>query len=110
VVVVAGRFLDFVTDLVDAAVDLFAIAGASDDRRVVLVDDDALGAPELLDRRMLELQAKLLGNHPCVRQNCDVFKHGLAAIAESGGLDGAAFQDAADLVDDEPSVPMMLRQ
>ena len=73
-VVVAGRLLDFATDLVDAAVDLLAIAGAADDRRVVLVDDDALGAPELLDRRVLELEAQLLGNHLPAGQNRDVLQ------------------------------------
>ena len=31
----------------------------------------------------------------------DVFEHGLAAIAEAGGLDGGDLERAAELVDDE---------
>ena len=50
-VVVAGGVLDLAADLVDAALDVGALAGAFDDRRVVLVDDDLLGPAELGERR-----------------------------------------------------------
>ena len=50
-VVVARGVLDLAADLVDAALDVAALAGAFDDRRVVLVDDDLLGAAELLEAR-----------------------------------------------------------
>ena len=33
----------------------------------------------------------------------DVFQHGLAAIAKTGGFDGRHLEDAAELVDDERS-------
>ncbi len=46
-VVVAGGVLDLAADLVDAALDVAALAGAFDDRRVVLVDDDLLRPAEL---------------------------------------------------------------
>ena len=46
-IVVAGRVLDLAADLVDAGLDLGALAGAFDDRRVVLVDDDLLGPAEI---------------------------------------------------------------
>src|SRR5204863_4046031 len=39
--------LDLGLDLVDAAADGLAVTGAVDDRRRVLRDDDAAGAPEL---------------------------------------------------------------
>ena len=52
-VVVAGGVLDLAADLVDAALDVVALAGAFDDRRVVLVDDHLLGAAELGRASML---------------------------------------------------------
>src|SRR5918912_57765 len=54
--------LDLLLDLVDAALDGLAVAGAVDDRRVVLRDDDAAGAAELRELRVLELEAHLLGD------------------------------------------------
>jgi hypothetical protein len=47
-VVVGGRFLDLGPDLLDAALDVGLLPGAVDDGGVVLVDDDALRAPEVL--------------------------------------------------------------
>ena len=46
-IVVAGGVVDLAADLVDAALDVGALAGAFDDRGVVLVDDDLLGAAEV---------------------------------------------------------------
>ena len=54
--------LDLGLDLVDAALDGVGVTGAVDDRRRVLRDDDAAGAPELRDLRVLELEAHLLGD------------------------------------------------
>ena len=47
-VVVGGGFLDLAADLVDAALDVGALAAAFDDGGVLLVDDDALGAAEVV--------------------------------------------------------------
>ena len=54
--------LDLGLDLVDAALDGVGLTGAVDDRRVVLGDDDATGATQLRDLRVLELEAHLLGD------------------------------------------------
>ena len=62
-VVVAGRIVDLAADLLDAAVDLGLGALAADDRRVVLVDDGALGPAEMLEADALELEPELLGDH-----------------------------------------------
>ena len=81
-VVVAGRLLDFAPDLLDAAIDLFALAGAADDRGVVLVDDDALGAPELLEVACSSLRpssSEMTCPPVSTAMSC---KHGLAAVAE----------------------------
>jgi hypothetical protein len=48
-VVVRGGLLDLGADLLDAALDRLRIAGAVDDGGVVLVDDDALGAAEVIE-------------------------------------------------------------
>ena len=61
-VVVAGRLLDLPAYLLDPAVDLLAVAAAADDRRGVLVDDDPLGATELIERRIFQLETELLGD------------------------------------------------
>src|SRR5690606_4013466 len=100
-VVVAGGFLDLAADLVDAALDLGALARALDDRGVLLVHDDALGAAEVLDLEVLKLDAEVLGDAAAAGEDRDVLEHGLAAVTEAGGLDGADVQHAAQLVDDE---------
>ena len=61
-VVVAGGVLDLRADLLHARLDVGLLAGAVDDRRVVLVDRDALGAAEVLERDVLELEAEVLGD------------------------------------------------
>ena len=77
------------------------LAGAFDDRGVVLVDGDFLGAAEVLDLHVLELDAEVFGDGLAAGEGRDVFEHGLAAIAEAGGLDGGALQRAAQLVHDQ---------
>ena len=86
-------------DLADAAFDVFLLAGAVDDRGVVLGDLDALGFAEHVDGHVLELDAEVFGDHRAARQDGDVFQHGLAAVAEARGFDGRDLQAAAQLVD-----------
>jgi hypothetical protein len=50
-VVVAGGLFDLAADLAHAALDVRLLAGAFDDRGVLLVDRDALGAAEVGERR-----------------------------------------------------------
>jgi hypothetical protein len=50
---------------------------------------------------VLELEADLLGDDLAAGEDGDVLQHGLAAVAEAGGLDGDRLEGAADLVDDE---------
>ena len=61
-VVVGGGVLDLLLDLGDAVLDVFGLAGAVDDGRVVLVHLDGLGSTELGDGGVLELEAELLGD------------------------------------------------
>jgi hypothetical protein len=61
-VVVAGGFLDLLADRLDAGLDVLFLAGAVDDRGVLLADLDALGAAQGLQLGVLELQTQLLGD------------------------------------------------
>ncbi len=74
------------------------LPAAFDDGGVVLVDRDLLGFAEVFHLHVLELDAEILGDGLAAGQRGDVFEHGLAAVAEAGGLDGGALQRAAQLV------------
>ncbi len=100
-VVVAGRLVDRDLDLGDAALDVVGLAGAVDDRGVVLVDHDPLGAAEVGQHRVLELEADFLGDDLAAGEHRDVAQHLLAAIAEARRLDGGDLERAAELVDDQ---------
>src|SRR5207248_981297 len=88
-------------DRVDAGQDLILFAVALDERRVVLVRRDPACAAEILDRRRVELAAGLFGDDLAAGEGCDVLEHGLAAVAETRGLDPEDVQRAAELVHDE---------
>src|SRR5690606_12448772 len=79
-VVVRGGLLDLLLDLGDAALDLFLLAGAVDDRGVLLLDAHLLGAAEHVERHVLELDAEVLGDDLAAGEDRDVLEHGLAAI------------------------------
>jgi hypothetical protein len=100
-VVIRRGGVDRGADLLDAALDLRILTGTVDDRGVVLVDDDALGAAEVRQHRVLELEADFLADHLARRQRRDVAQHRLAAIAEARRLDGGDAERAAELVHDE---------
>ena len=100
-VVVRGGLLDLRLDLGDAGLDVLLLAGAVDDRGVLLLDAHPLGAAEHGERHVLELDAEVFRDHLAAGEDGDVFEHGLAAIAEARRLDGRDLQAAAQLVDDE---------
>ena len=75
------------------------LAGAFDDRGVVLIDADLLGPAELVQLDVFELDAEFFEDGGAAGDDGDVFEHGLAAIAKAGGLDGGDLQRAAELVD-----------
>ena len=60
-VVIAVGDLDLVAELIDAILDLRLLPAPLDDRRLVLVDGDLLGAAEVLHREVLELQPEVRG-------------------------------------------------
>src|SRR5207302_2791826 len=97
-VVVAGGVFDLRADLLHTAFDVRGLAGAFDNRGVVLVDGDLLRAAEILKLDVLELDAEVFGDGLAAGEGGDVFEHGLAAVAKARGLDGSALQRAAELV------------
>ena len=60
-----------------------------------------LAVPSWVIVGVLELEAELLGDDLAAGEDGDVLEHGLAAVAEAGGLDGADGEGAAEVVDDE---------
>jgi len=97
-VVVAGGFLDLAADLADPALDVGVLAFTLDDRGVFLVDDDPLGAAEIFQADVLELDAEVLAEETAAGEDGNVFQDRLAAVAEAGGLDGADLDGPAQLV------------
>ena len=77
------------------------VAGAVDDRGVVLGDDDAAGLAQHVEVDLVELEADLLGDDLAAGEGRDVLQHRLAAVAEAGRLDRDDVERAADLVDDQ---------
>src|SRR5262245_27367138 len=100
-IVVRRGLLDLLVDLIDAALDVRLLAGAVDDRRVLLRDLDLLRLAEVVHRGLLERQTDFLADDLASREGRDVLQHGLTAVAEARSLDGRNLDDAADVVDDE---------
>src|SRR5256885_1814618 len=98
-VVVRGGFLDLRLDLRHAGFDVGLLAGAVDDRGVLLVDHHLLGAAEHGEVDVLQLDAEIFRDRLAAGQDSDVLQHGLAAIAEARSLDGRDLQAAAETVD-----------
>src|SRR6516225_8681599 len=100
-VVVGGGLLDLGLDLGDAALDVGLLAGAVDDRGVLLLDHHLLGATEHGERHVLQLDAEVFRDRLAASQDRDVLQHRLTAVAEARRLDGRDLEAAAQLVDDE---------
>ena len=81
--------LDLTLDLGDPALDLVRGAATVDDRRVVLGDDDAAGPAEQVEGDVFS-SLRPTSSEMTWRtgEDGDVAEHGLAAVAEAGGLHG----------------------
>ena len=62
---------------------------------------DLLGAAEVGELDVFELDAEVLEDRLAAGEDGDVAEHRLAAIAVAGSLHGTDLQDAAELVDHE---------
>ncbi len=100
-IVVRGGLLHLASKLLDPALDALLRSGAVDDGGVVLIHRDALGAAQVRQLNTFQLEADFFHDGFAARQDRDIFQHGLAAVAEAGGLHGANIDGAAQLVDHE---------
>src|SRR3546814_3031148 len=94
------RISDWSSDVCSS--DLIGFTGTVDDRGVVLVDGDALGLPQHVERDRFELDAQVFADHLAGSQDSDVLQHRLAAIAEARRLDGRDLQAAAQEIGRAP--------
>src|SRR5207244_1042124 len=102
-IVIARRFFDLTTDLRNAAFDIDLLAFAFDNGGVLLVDGGALGAAELFELHVLELDAEIFRDATPAGEHRDVFEHRLTTIAEARRLHRAHLQRAAQFVHDQGS-------
>src|SRR6266568_87380 len=100
-VVVRVGVVDLGPDLVDPARDLVRVARAVDDRGLVLGDHDLAGPAEHVEVDVVQLEADFLADDLATGEDGDVTEHGLAAVAEAGGLDRHRPEQAAHLVHDQ---------
>ena len=100
-VVVAGGLVPERHDLIGAGLDVALLAGALDDGRVVLGDDDLLGPAEFIHLDRVEASAEVFGEECAAGEHGDVAEHRLAPVAEAGRLDRTDFERAAETVDDQ---------
>src|SRR6266700_2440649 len=100
-VVVRVGVVDLGPDLVDPARDLVRVARAVDDRGLVLGDHDLAGPAEHVEVDVVQLEADFLADDLATGEDGDVTEHGLAAVAEAGGLDRHRLEQAAHLVHDQ---------
>ena len=100
-IVVGFRLLDLGFDLLHPRFDVGLLPGAVDDRRVVLVDRDAVGAAQHGEGHVLELDAEILADDRAAGQDRNVLEHRLAAVAEAWRLHRGRLEPASQLVDDE---------
>src|SRR5206468_1171451 len=100
-VVVGCRLLDLHFDLRDTPFDVGLLAGAVDDRGVLLLDHHLLGAPEHTHSNLVEFDAKILTDRLSASEDRDVFEHRLATIAKARSLHRRNLEATAQLVDDE---------
>jgi len=93
--------VDLLANLLHTGLDVCVGSGTLDDRRVVLADDDLAGLAEQVHRDSIELETDLFGDDGRTGEDGDILELSLAALPESGGLDGHGLERATDLVHDE---------
>ncbi len=84
-VVVLGGNLQLTLQLFDAATYPLRIPRAADDGSAVLGHDGLPRPPQLVEPRVLQLEAELLGYDLAAGEDGDVLQHPLAPVAEEWG-------------------------
>ena len=84
-----------------ALCDCVGCTCAFNDDGVVFVNFDALCATKHVDVGRFEVKSKVLGDYLSACQDCDILKHSLSSVAESGCLYRNACEAAAQFVEDK---------
>src|SRR5262249_16725281 len=100
-VVVGGGFVDLALDLGNTSRDGVGRAFAFHDGGVFLVHGEALGAAEVGELDVFQLDAEVFGDAAATGEDGDVFEHGLAAVAEARSLHGHDVEGATQAVHHE---------
>src|SRR5262249_52085007 len=100
-IVIRGRLFNLRANLLYPAFNISLFAGTFDDRGVVLVNHDSLGAPEIFNFDVLELDAQIFANRLALRQDGYVLKHRFATITKTGRLYRASVQRTAQFIHHE---------
>src|SRR5450830_469524 len=100
-VVIGRRLLDLHLDLGDASLYVGFLAGAADDRSVLLFDHYLLGAAEHVQSDLVKFDAEIIADRLSAGEDRNVFEHRPAAIAEAWCFHRRNLEAAAQIVDDE---------
>src|SRR5258706_4606954 len=100
-IIVAGAVIDLDLDFLDAALDRLLIACAVNNGGVVLGADDLTSTAQVIERNAFQLTTNIFADDRAAGQDCDILKHGLAAITEPRGFNGQHVQHTTQLVQHE---------
>jgi hypothetical protein len=100
-IVIRSRFCYLSPELLDTSFNMVLLAGAFDDRCIVLVDDDALRPPKILHLNVLKFDAEIFGDCTSSGEDRNVFHDRLAPIAERRRLHRHHLQSSANFVYDQ---------
>ncbi len=97
-VVVRSGFIDLLFDFIDALFDIFLLACTLNDGGVIFIDRNAFGSAEIRKRGIFQFVSFFFGYDLSACEDCDIFKHCLAAVAEAGSLYGRHAQCSAQFI------------
>ena len=89
---------DLGLQLCHPSLDLCCVAGAVNNRGVVLGHHNATSSAQDVQSNLIKLETDLGRDNLATCQDADVLQHCLTAITEGGSLDGDGSEGAADLV------------
>ena len=94
-VVVRRGLFDLRAQCLHTAFDVGVFAVAFDEGRVVLVNRHLLGAAQIFELDVLQLDAEVFRDDLAARQDGDVFEHRFTTITEARSFDGSDVERAA---------------
>src|SRR5258705_1605831 len=101
-VIVRSRVFDLRSQCLYATFNVRMLTITFDNRSIVFVDGDLLGAAEIFKLDVLQLDTQIFADDLAARQDSNVFEHRLAAIAEAGRLNRGDIQSSTQRVDYKP--------